>query len=477
MSGSRRAAVRWPDHCFGVRTPVTRRQYLAIGVSLMALKYAVEAALIWGTAGRTYSYVEFASPLLGQRASAFASTPEWVVWFVILWSVPFVWIAASMSVRRAYAAGWTPWIGLLVLAPGVNYLVMLVLAVLPDREDRTIIPRSRERPDFSEEESISRWLKESAAQQHVRLSALIAVSAGVLFLGTSLLLSVYAAASYGTVLFFISPAAAGALTGFLANRPCDRGLGRTLGVVTLMMLCAAGGLLLIALEGVICILMAAPIMLPLALVGGSVGYGISLMDAASLRDGLPCLAVLPLGAWVEPHLQTAPVRQVTSSIIVAAPPEQVWRTVIAFPQLSPPEEWCFRAGIACPMSAEIEGSGVGAVRRCVFTTGEFVEPITAWDPPRRLAFDVTEQPPPMFELSPYHHIHPPHLDGNFRSTRGEFRLVDLGDGRTRLDGTTWYVIEMGPQEYWRLWTDAIIHRIHLRVLRHIRKAAETSTSR
>ena len=62
--------------------------------------------------------------------------------------------------------------------------------------------------------------------------------------------------------------------------------------------------------------------------------------------------------------------------------------------------------MACPISAEIEGKGVGAVRHCIFTTGAFVEPITVWDEPNTLAFDVTEQPPPMKELSPYD-IRPP----------------------------------------------------------------------
>jgi hypothetical protein len=35
------------------------------------------------------------------------------------------------------------------------------------------------------------------------------------------------------------------------------------------------------------------------------------------------------------------------------------------------------------------------VRYCVFSTGPFVEPITVWEPGRRLGFDVAQQPPPM----------------------------------------------------------------------------------
>ena len=150
----------------------------------------------------------------------------------------------------------------------------------------------------------------------------------------------------------------------------------------------------------------------------------------------------------------------------------VWNKVIAFPDITGKPEWFFRLGISCPQGARITGRGVGAIRECIFTTGTFVEPITAWDEPRRLAFDVREQPAPMFELTPYRHIHPPHLDGAFRSTRGEFELVKLPGGGTRLVGRTWYTLEIYPHAYWTIWTDWIVHRIHERVLRHIKRISE-----
>ncbi|GDY12422.1 hypothetical protein LBMAG53_13000 [Planctomycetota bacterium] len=42
----------------------------------------------------------------------------------------------------------------------------------------------------------------------------------------------------------------------------------------------------------------------------------------------------------------------------------------------------------------------------------------------------------------------------------------------RLEGRTWYSVEVHPQWYWRLWSDVIIHRIHRRVLDHIKQLAE-----
>jgi hypothetical protein len=75
-------------------------------------------------------------------------------------------------------------------------------------------------------------------------------------------------------------------------------------------------------------------------------------------------------------------------------------------------------------------------------------------------------------MEPYRHVNAPHLVGNMRSRRGEFRLVPLPGGGTRLEGTTWYEIEMFPQPYWGLWSDALIHAIHTRVLAHIERLVE-----
>src|SRR5437764_11949048 len=127
-----------------------------------------------------------------------------------------------------------------------------------------------------------------------------------------------------------------------------------------------------------------------------------------------------------------------SSIEIDAPTERVWQNVIGFSELPEVPKWFFRLGIAYPVRARIEGSGVGAVRRCEFSTGPFVEPITAWEPPSRLAFDVASQPPSTTELSPYKDVRAAHLEGYMVSRRGEFRLVRLPGHRTRLAGTPWY---------------------------------------
>ena len=140
--------------------------------------------------------------------------------------------------------------------------------------------------------------------------------------------------------------------------------------------------------------------------------------------------------------------------------------------LPEPTEWIFHTGIAYPIRARIEGSGPGAIRRCEFSTGPFVEPIQVWDEPRLLQFSVTQNPAPMEEWTPYKNIHPKHLDNFLVSRQGQFLLVPLAGGRTRLEGTTWYTHNLWPAVYWQVWSDFIIHRIHERVLVHIKRLAE-----
>jgi len=239
------------------------------------------------------------------------------------------------------------------------------------------------------------------------------------------------------------------------------------------------GLILLAMawEGLICLLMAAPLAFPLVAMGGMMGY--SIQNRAWTRrhaSGTMAVFILALGGTgaIEPVvLPESPVFAVTTSLDIVAPPETVWDNVVTFSELPEPTEWLFRKGIAYPVRARIEGSGVGAVRYCEFSTGSFVEPIEVWEAPRLLKFSVIETPAPMVEWNPMGEVHAPHLDGFLVSRAGQFHLIRLPGGRTRLEGTTWYQHNLWPAEYWRLWSDAIIHRIHLRVLTHIQRLSET----
>lgn len=245
---------------------------------------------------------------------------------------------------------------------------------------------------------------------------------------------------------------------------------------SLAVLVASGLVLIFALEGLICILMALPLALPLAWMGAAVGRSIKARPQAPSSPARALslvVLVLPGALWLEAQSQpTHPVYAVNSALEIDSPPATVWKHVISFDELPPPEDWVFRLGISYPVRAHIRGAGPGATRFCVFSTGTFVEPIEVWDEPRLLKFSVSSTPAPMKEWTLYAGVQAPHLDGFFVSEGGQFRLEPLANGGTRLVGTTWYRHGLWPAVYWRWWSDELIHRIHLRVLRHIERLAE-----
>ncbi len=434
-----------------LRSPVSPRHYAGVGCSLMAVKYVVEALATWFHAGSWPMPWEFLAPFASLRLEAWGGAPEWMAWVFAIWTVPFIVIGATLSVRRCIDSDVPPWIGLLFFVPLVNYLLMIALCFLPTATATRTAPPGDLAPGTT--------------------AALAGVLAGGSLALGMVLFSVFLLGEYATTLFIGTPFVMGVVASWVYNRPAARPWLGNMGLGVATVAVTGGLLLLFALEGAICVAMAVPLAIPLALSGVVLGRTIATVSAgrAMVAQGL----LLPILGIAEPH--PAPdVRVVTSEVIVSAAPDAVWDAVITLGgvPLDPPTEWYFRAGIAYPKDATIEGVGVGAIRRCNFSTGSFVEPITAWNPPTLLAFDVAENPPTMAELSPWPTVYAPHLDGILLSKRGEFRIEPIDADHTRLVGTTWYTFEMAPAVYWTLWSDATIHAIHLRVLRHVARAAE-----
>lgn len=304
----------------------------------------------------------------------------------------------------------------------------------------------------------------------------ISVGVTVIISGLLTLWGIYGIGQYGIALFILTPLFIGTGSTILYGLKKSITYGQawrisflTLGVFIL-------GLLAFAIEGVICILMAAPVGLLLTWIGSLIGYVmVGKKPGGAPLTMLILVGIIPAMAFIEKDSKPPLIAAITS-IEINADPEIVWKNVVAFPELDEPTELIFKAGIAYPINAKIEGKGIGAVRHCNFTTGSFVEPITVWDEPRLLRFAVVEQPEPMKELS-FWEIDAPHLHDYFVSKQGQFKLTRLSNGNTLLEGTTWYYHNIRPIFYWQLWSDQIIHKIHKRVLTHIKKNAESDQAK
>lgn len=435
---------------FGMKERISQKTYLFWGLLLMVVKYLGELGIYFSATGEIFTPIRFLNPLITERYPMSSGLPDWYFYPLMLWTFPFIWIGLSMSIRRAADAGKSPWWGTLFCIPGLNYLLILVLCLLPASSE----------PKWSLEKV------DKASQRYMSpfLISLIFVLCGV----TLVMLNANLLNTYGASLFVGAPLALGLLQGYLINQKEALGTMRTALAVVGTIFVVHMVLLLIALEGVICLAMSLPLTSILGLIGSVFGAAIARFGRTHKYSHMALMLMLPVMPVVESQI-AEPYRDVVLSVVeIDAPPEIVWPNVVKFSDLPPTTDWLFELGVAHPLRARIEGDGVGAVRYCEFSTGDFVEPITAWEEPHRLAFDVRYQPQPMREFSIYDEVHAPHLDGYFRSVRGEFKLIPLEGGRTRLEGRTWYEMEMHPGWYWQFYGRWFIHKIHLRVLDHIK---------
>lgn len=278
---------------------------------------------------------------------------------------------------------------------------------------------------------------------------------------------------YGWTVFILIPILLGFLPTYISGRKLEltKGDAYNLGFITAII--ASLVLLIFAIEGLICLFMASPLIALGLWLGSYVGYRLTKSNPINTTNTMLILALSSLSFmsfdYINKPTDLIPVR---TKIIVNAPIEKVWTNVVTFDKIDEPVDWIFKTGISYPTDATIVGQGVGAIRYCNFTTGSFVEPITTWDEPNLLQFDVKEQPIPMNELNPFWEVHPPHLDGYFKSYKGQFKLTKINENQTELKGTTWYKVDIYPEFYWKAWSDFIVHKIHKRVLNHIKKSSE-----
>ena len=448
---------------------VDRATYATVGIAAFALKFLLDWLIVTRVFARHWTLLNYWRPFgaisgihaLRIEDRLFAGT-------MLIIAVPFIWLGLAMSVKRLRDAGEPTWISALFFAPIANLLFFLVLSLKPSA---TGTSRDEGAP-WPGPKFLDAWIPKTRAG-----SALVSIALTAVFGLAFTLLGTQVVATYGWGLFVGLPFCLGLFAVLMHSYHQPRGYGECAAMAVLPVLMLGAILLLVAIEGIICILMAAPLALILALLGGSLGYVIQAghWGRRNAPAILSMVVLLTPGFYGIEHFTRpqAGVFAVKSAVEINAPPEKVWQRVVAFSEIPPPRELLFRAGLAYPIRAEIAGHGEGAVRHCVFSTGPFVEPITIWDEPHLLRFSVAANPAPLNELTPYGHIEAPHLHGYFESHQGQFMLTELPNGRTRVEGTTWYSHSMWPETYWHWWSDYVIHRIHIRVLEHIREEAET----
>ena len=151
-------------------------------------------------------------------------------------------------------------------------------------------------------------------------------------------------------------------TGYFANRTADLGRSDTSKLVLGALLLGGLALVLVALEGIVCLILASPLAIAIAVVGGLLGRAIAVHARHPPRHALSGLALLPLVFAAETMLPAAVTFESRSTIRIAAPPEAVWPVLLRTDLSQEPVGLPFRLGVAYPLHGETLGEGIGAMR-------------------------------------------------------------------------------------------------------------------
>jgi hypothetical protein len=213
-------------------------------------------------------------------------------------------------------------------------------------------------------------------------------------------------------------------------------------------------------EGVICLLIVSPLIFGFMCLGVYIGRKMFQVNNNELNVSIIALLlfVFVIDSVSEHHYQN----EVTDQIIINAPPDKVWKNVVAFEPIKKKNSfWLFRIGMPSPMATTVTGYYKGAGRRCIFSNGYvFGEKIVTYEQDKDLIFDIIDQP------------RDPEIMNHIDILRGQFLLYDNGNGTTTLTGNSWYKLYVFPVWYYDIWAQSITRNVHLRVMQHIKELSE-----
>lgn len=229
-------------------------------------------------------------------------------------------------------------------------------------------------------------------------------------------------------------------------------------------------------EGVICIVMLAPLWIASGLVGAYVTY--RLRGRAGDRGTSYCMAVLamPLIAMqVEPMIPLPDATvTVSRSIIVEASPDQIWPLLRGIPDVRPGDgTWTFTQdvlGVPRPLGAHMLGDGIGAVRMADWGRQvRFREHIIDWQPGRSIGWRFDFRGLDAWQFTD-RHLMPD--SAYFKVTTGGYRMEPAGPSRTRVIIDTHYWMQTPVNGYSRLWGELFLGDIEKNLLALIKQRAE-----
>ncbi len=235
--------------------------------------------------------------------------------------------------------------------------------------------------------------------------------------------------------------------------------------------------LILSLEAIFCVILAAPVMLPFSFVGGLLGAWCHSLGQGRLYTSI--LVFLPLltapleSLWQHPHQ----VIEVPSQVLIDASPEAVWSQIVSVPAIAPaelPSSWIYWLEFPRPIAAEIDRPGIGGTRWATFEREvSFFEVVTHWDENQLLAFQIKADPDFIPHTAFDQHIV---VGGRFFDVLdGRYELEAYGN-KTLLHLHSRHQLATPFNAYAGWWSKHIMYEIQDSILQVIKNRAEAQQS-
>lgn len=193
--------------------------------------------------------------------------------------------------------------------------------------------------------------------------------------------------NYGWTLFLLAPFLLGFLPSFIISNvePVSKKKSFTLGFLSLSIACF--GLIVLGIEGVVCIFLSLPLFLVATFFGVLLVHRVNAQKIYNPKFILVIILAYILSFFTLDYVSyTDDLIPVTSSITIEAPIDTVWKNTIKNTKISKPDLLLDKFGITYPKEIIFTGEGIDAIRVYNFSTGSYLQSVTKWEPPHLLAF-------------------------------------------------------------------------------------------
>ncbi|WP_336515537.1 polyketide cyclase [Pollutibacter soli] len=272
----------------------------------------------------------------------------------------------------------------------------------------------------------------------------------LVYLGVGFLFLKLGLADYGLILFVLLPFTLGLVIGKMEKQKWAA-LGFLVGILIFL-----GLLIASALEGLICVLMATPIVIPLVWLGTFASKILTRKRISKSQENLnasliPLLFVL-LGAPIEKFLFLNHPRneEVRTTRIYGFPPEIVYDMLKSIDTLVAEKSFLMKIGLPVPEKCTLEKEEIGGLRTCHFNSGAITEKITEFKRGEILRMSVID-------------------DTQIGLTWIRFKEADyyfeaVNNDSCKLTRLTTYSSVLSPEFYWEFLEKMAIEQEHRYVL-------------